>query len=184
MITLEQVEKLRQHANISYEEAKAALEKAEGDILAALIDLENQGKVQAPSGGGTYVSHAPEAHNSEEHKEKTTSSSAEHDRKGTSGFKKAMADFTKFLSLALHKGNVNAFVVRRHAEEIMRMPVTVLVILCLIAFWVVIPLLAVGLFFGFRYSFAGPDLGNSKVNDAMDSVGNKAEEIKKDLHDK
>ena len=64
------------------------------------------------------------------------------------------------------------------------MPVTVLVILCLIAFWVVIPLLAVGLFFGFRYSFAGPDLGNSKVNDAMDSVGNKAEEIKKDLHDK
>ena len=33
MVTLEQVEKLRQYASISYEEAKAALEETNGDIL-------------------------------------------------------------------------------------------------------------------------------------------------------
>lgn len=184
MITLEQVEKLKQYADISYEEAKAALEKTDGDILAALIDLESQGKVQAPAGGGTYVSHAPQKHFFEERKEKTSSGGSEHGRKGTSEFKKACSDFTKFLALAFHKGNVNAFVVRRHKNEMMRLPVTILVILCLLAFWVMIPLLAVGLFFGFRYSFEGPDLSASKVNDAMNSVGNAAEELKNDLHNK
>ena len=50
MVTLEQVEKLREHANISYDEAKAALENANGDILQAIIDLEKQGKIKPPPG--------------------------------------------------------------------------------------------------------------------------------------
>jgi hypothetical protein len=58
MVTLEQVEKLREHANVSYDEAKAALENAGGDILQALIDLERAGKVIPPQGGGHTI---PEA---------------------------------------------------------------------------------------------------------------------------
>lgn len=56
MITLEQVEKLREKANVSYDEAKAALEAANGDMLEALINLEKQGKVVPPEGGGYYRS--------------------------------------------------------------------------------------------------------------------------------
>lgn len=37
MTTLEQVEKLCAMANISYEEAKAALDAAKGDLLEAII---------------------------------------------------------------------------------------------------------------------------------------------------
>ena len=55
MITLEQVEKLREKANVSYDEAKAALEAANGDMLEALINLEKQGG-GASEGGGYYRS--------------------------------------------------------------------------------------------------------------------------------
>lgn len=56
MTTLEQVEKLRAMANVSYDEAKAALDATNGDLLEAIILLEKQGKVATPSGGGYYSS--------------------------------------------------------------------------------------------------------------------------------
>lgn len=46
-ISLEQIEALTQRANVSYEEAKAALELNNGDIVEALIYLERQNKVRA-----------------------------------------------------------------------------------------------------------------------------------------
>ena len=39
-VTLEQVEQLRAHAAVSYEEARRALEACDGDLLDALILLE------------------------------------------------------------------------------------------------------------------------------------------------
>ena len=52
----------------------------------------------------------------------------------------------------------------------MTIPVTVLVVFLLFAFWLIIPLIIIGLFFGYRYMFSGPDLGKENVNRAMDSV--------------
>ena len=49
-ITLEQVEKLRAHANVSFEDARDALEKAGGDMLEAIIRLEKEGKTQEKTG--------------------------------------------------------------------------------------------------------------------------------------
>lgn len=46
-ISLELIEKLRQRANVSYAEAKEALEKCNGDLLEALIDLEKDNKIKA-----------------------------------------------------------------------------------------------------------------------------------------
>lgn len=51
MVTLVQVERLCEHANISYDEARAALEETNGDILEAIINLEKQNRIQAPRGG-------------------------------------------------------------------------------------------------------------------------------------
>lgn len=56
MITLEQVEKLRKRANISYDEAKKALEETNGDILQAIINLEKKNLIKPPAGGGYYSS--------------------------------------------------------------------------------------------------------------------------------
>ncbi len=48
MEQLEKVEKLRQRANVSYEEAKEALEASGWDLLDAMVYLEKQGKVKPP----------------------------------------------------------------------------------------------------------------------------------------
>ena len=42
-ITLERVERLREKSGLSYEEARALLERCHGDLLDALIELERQG---------------------------------------------------------------------------------------------------------------------------------------------
>ena len=42
----EMVEKLRQKAQVSYEDAKSALEACDWDLLDALVYLEQQGKLQ------------------------------------------------------------------------------------------------------------------------------------------
>lgn len=182
MVTLEQVEKLREHANISYDEAKAALEKADGDILQAIIDLEREGKINPPQGGGQYSSGSIEVSDCNQ-KEDFNKEHAQ--SKGNSGEKSAfnrnMGRFFRWMGEVIHKGNVNALVVEKHGTSIMRLPITVLVLLLVFAFWIVVPLLILGLFFSFRYSFQGPDITNTKVNDAMDTVANAAEEIKNDM---
>ncbi len=48
MENYEKVEKLRERANVSYEEAKEALEQNNWDILDAMIALEKSGKAAGP----------------------------------------------------------------------------------------------------------------------------------------
>lgn len=45
-VTLEQIDLLRKRANVSYQDAKEALEKYEGDIVEALVYLEKEKKVK------------------------------------------------------------------------------------------------------------------------------------------
>ncbi len=70
MVTLEQVEKLREKTNISYDEAKAALEKTNGDILEAIINLEKENRIPAPEGGGYYNSRRVQQNSESDYREK------------------------------------------------------------------------------------------------------------------
>ncbi len=179
MVTLEQVEKLREYANVSYDEAKKALEKNEGDILQALIDLEQEGKTKSPQDGGKYVYSAADY----EYSEKTEGAGKKKskDKEEPSAFKDNMSRFFKWLGEIIHKGNINLLVVQKNGENIIKLPVTVVVVFLLVGFWFILPLLVVGLFFNFRYSFEGPDLGSEKVNRVMDNVSQAAENIKQDI---
>jgi hypothetical protein len=49
-VNLEQIDMLRQRANVSYEEAKDAMERCGGDMVEALIYLEKQNRVR----GGNF----------------------------------------------------------------------------------------------------------------------------------
>jgi len=172
MVTMEQVERLREKANVSYDEAKAALEASNNDLLDAIIYLEKQGKVK--SGGGFYTSQ----------KETTAGASSEIPKEEApegEGFGGLLKRFGAFCLKLLGKGNVNTFEISRHAEHSASMPVTVLVLLLIFAFWISIPLLIVGMFFGFRYRFCGPDLGKSAVNDPLSSAADAAEELKNSM---
>ena len=49
MEMIEKVERLREKAEVTYEEAKAALEQSDGDLLDAMVLLERQGKGRKPA---------------------------------------------------------------------------------------------------------------------------------------
>ncbi len=175
MATLEQVEKLREKANVSYDEAKAALDACNGDLLEALIYLEKQGKVKAPEGNGYYSSDSTGA------PKEAPSQPQYHQEYHGESFSDLMKRFGRFCLRVLHKGNVNTFVVLYRDEVRASIPVTVLVLLLIFAFWVILPLLIVGLFFGLRYRFQGPDLEGRTVNHAMDSAADAADDLKRSV---
>lgn len=179
MVTLEQVTKLREYANISFEEAKAALEETNGDILEAIVNLEKQNRIKTPENGGSFKTEQPEQA-AQKNQENSDAKQAPSKTEGAS-FGELIGRFLRWCGRIIHKGNINSMEVLKGDETIMSIPVTVLVILLLIAFWVVIPLMIIGLFFSYRYRFAGPDLGRDNVNRAMDSVADAAENFKHDI---
>ncbi len=170
MVTFEQVQKLCEHAHISYEEAKKALEETNGDMLEAVINLEKQNRIKAPESGGYY--------NSQEESQggrgfgRGKAAGKNRSEANSSSFGEQLKIFLKWCGKMLHKGNINSFEVVKEGNTIMMIPLTVLALLLIFAFWIMIPLLIIGLFFGYRYQFKGPDLEKTQVNQAMDNVSN------------
>ena len=162
---MEKVEKLRNKANISYEEAKTILTETDGDLLEAMILLEKQGRIDPPSGGtsGGSTRQAPGQN--------------EQQPDGHIGWQ----GFVAWLKSLIHRGNRNSLQIKRHGEIIAAMPVTVFVAALLFAFWVTLPLLVIGLFCGCSYGFRGPDLEKENINKAWDMASEVAENIKADI---
>jgi hypothetical protein len=180
MVTLEQVEKLREKTNISYDEAKAALEKTNGDILEAIINLEKENRIPAPEGGGYYNSRRVQQNSESDYREKEFK--GEYQKDDGSCFGDLVGKFFKWCGKIINIGNRNSFEVKKGEENIITVPVTVLVVLLIFTFWITVPLIILGLFFGYRYRFTGPDLGKN-VNRTLDSVAEAAENLKKEVKD-
>jgi hypothetical protein len=175
MATFENVEKLRQRASVSYEEAKEALDLNGDDLLDAMIWLENNGKVSPPAGGG-------ECYTTGAASEATPAPEPEEGAKHGESFGDVMKRFLRFCGRLLNKGNANSFEVWRHGNMAFCMPVTVLVLLLVFFFWFTIPLAVVGLFFGFGYHFSGPDFKRGAVfNKAMEDAAKAAESLKSEF---
>lgn len=174
MATLEQVERLREKANVSFEEAKAALEACNDDLLEAIIYLEKQGKVNPPAGGGYYSS----SYAGEECQPGPDSNGGYRQHNGCETFKRGAGKFGRFLARIFQIGNTNYLEAHRNGEVLFACPVTALVLLLIFFFWVVVPLFILSLFFGFRYRFIGTELGTEPVNRVMDGASETAEDIK------
>jgi len=181
MSTLEQVEKLKEKANVSYEEAKAALDAAGDDMLDAIIHLEKQGKVNAPANNGKFSTTSAKEDTDEEKKKKKKEKEKEKEKEYGETFSSIMGRLVRWCGRIIAKGNVHMFEVRRNGEVLVSIPLTVLILLLIFAFWVVIPLIVIGLFFGCRYYFRGPDLEKTGVNKMMDAAANAAEDLKKEI---
>lgn len=179
MITLEQVEELRRRANISYDEAKSALEETDGDILEAIINLENQNRIKPPKGGGFYST--KNTHQNTANNQYDDNSKGANEEKNGTTFAEILRKFLRWCGKIIERGNRNFIQIIKDGNKIMTLPVTILVLLLVFAFWITIPLAIVGLFFGYKYRFSGPDLGKENINNAMDSVSNMADNLKKEV---
>ena len=164
MTHYEMVELLREKANVSYEEAKNALEAADWDLLDAIVLLEREGKTGKSS--SAYSTHVPEEPAAEEEKPRR------------SEFRDNMKRLAGWLRHLLEIGNRNSFVASKGGKETLRLSVTAGVLLLCVSWPLTVILLTVGLFSGYRYSFHGPQLGNETVNNVMNKVNDAAESVK------
>ncbi|HHT42293.1 MAG TPA: DUF4342 domain-containing protein [Firmicutes bacterium] len=158
MEKLEMIEKLRERAQVTYDEAREALEQADGDLLDALIILERQGKVAPPKGGGYYSSEGSTAgeQQSQENRQEEQSSEKGGTQQSNS-VKETLEKFGNFLLGLLRRGNSTSFEILKDKEHVASFPVTVLAIMLLFAPWVTLPLIVIGLFFGYHYQFVRND---------------------------
>lgn len=168
MTNFEMVETLREKANVSYEEARDALEAANWDLLDAMLLLEKEGKVPESS---TRFSTRPEPEAEEK--------GAKRQRNG--GMRSAFRWMGAAVRKLIRIGNANSLVVSRHGEELFSLPVTVCVILLFCSVWTVLVVMAISLFFGVRYCFRGPNLGKDAINDAMNRAADAAESVKEEI---
>ena len=178
MTELEKVEKLREKADVSFAEAKEALDNANGDVLDALIFLESQGKATVPAGGGFFSGAGVSAPQAQQQYKAHYNKGQPHNR-GES-FSEVMKRFGRFCLKMFQKGNSNFLdATSKGGEHMFSCPVTVLVLLLIFFFWVTVPLLVISLFLGFRYRFRGEDLGRDSVNSVMDNASSVVEDVKR-----
>lgn len=166
MITFEKVEKLREYAGISYEEAKKELEKTNGDLLEAVVNLEKEGKIKEPETNGYYKS------SDKADKEKSAEnnlSQPEKEKRG-SNFTETLKNIMGWVKKVIEIGNTNNFKIIKGDNLILEIPLTAFALLLFFTFWILIPALVIGLVLGYRYNLGGPNLEQTKVNKAMDSV--------------
>lgn len=158
------VEKLRQSVDLSYEEAKAVLEAADWDLLEAMIQLEKQGKTEKTA----YTTK----------KESKTETLPQYNPEEE---KSSWSKFLAWCGKIIHKGNTNYFRILQQGEKKADLPVSALVLLLIFLPWASIPLLIIGMFFGFHYRFVGSDLGKDSINAGLEKAAKAAEAVKEEF---
>ena len=162
----EMVEKLRQKAQVSYEDAKSALEACNWDLLDALVYLEQQGKLQNEQKASYSTKPEPGPAPKQVH----------HYQGGV--FQRL---FDLLVSLVNRLNEVD-LEVKRTGKTLFSLPVIAFVLLLIFAFWITLPLMVIGLFFGLRYRFRGAK-GVEGVNRVMDKAAEMMGNIKSGGHD-
>ncbi len=161
MTHYEMVELLREKANVSYEEAKDALEATSWDLLDAIVLLEREGKTQNASSGFST---------------KTEETEEEEQPKKRSEFKENAQRLGDWIRKMIDIGNRNQFVLSRKDEDKLVLPVTAFAVLAFFTFPWSVMVLGSSLFLGFRISFRGAQ--TERVNPVMDKAGAAAEKMR------
>lgn len=170
MDQMEKIETLREKTGCTYTEAKAALEASNGDLLDALCWPEQRGKSMVV---GAYSSTAQEPPQEEPQAQKPPEDGA---------FERGFKALWEGIVALIRRGNRNHLIMQdKQGKQAISLPVTIFVVLLIAAFWVVLPLMVVALFFGCRFSFSGPELGREDLNSAMGKATDFADDIKKEF---
>lgn len=167
-ITLEQAERLREKADVSYAQAREALEYSGGNLLDALIYLEEKGAIPRPE-GAYYSTRGESGPAGRESRAADLPRPVREEKKERPG----MGLFRRIRYLLLD----NELEIWRKGQPITALPVLILLLLLVFAFYVTAPLLLLGLFLGFRYRFSGPDLERDGINNVMGSVADGAADL-------
>ena len=174
MDRLEKVEKLRERANVSYEEAKAALEQSNDDLLDAMVLLERQGKTKAP--GQTSYSNSYE----EQKEYVKVREKVEEQKQSAPSLAKSIGRACRSV---LHFIRHTSFTVTRRDRTLIVLPSWVFALILLGTWKGLVPVMIVALIFGIRYSFQGPeDMKETEIaNDFLNKAGSFADGVESGL---
>ena len=173
MDQMELVENLREKTGCSYSEAKAALDEAGNDLLEALCWLEQHGKTQMVGASCSTEQHR-EPEPEPERKENTAPGPV------AEGFHSL---WEGLVSLLRKCNQTELVMTSKGGRREFGIPLTLVMILLVVAFWVVIALIVVALFFGNRFSVEGA-LHHDDVNEVLGKATDFAEDIKDNVFSK
>ena len=178
MENFEKVEKIIEKTGVSYEDAKKVLEENNYDMLDAIIALERQGKVVTPKEGSYTAGAGQDMENVQ--KFELAQRQYEKDCK-KNNFKEGCRKIADFFKFIFKKSLEIEFCINKDGRCVAGVPVLVLVLLLLGFFWITLPLIVIGLFFGISYSFTGVNKVILDVNDVCDKASQTAENIKNEF---
>ena len=154
---LEMVEKLREKANVSYEEATQALEACDWDLLDALLMLESEGRLHD-------MEEAAYSTRSEQPKEEPQTQRRVKCGDGL------FATLFRGLGNLIKKGNAVSVQIKKNNEVRVSLPLTAVIIALLFMFWWMLIAAVVGMLFGYRYAIQGLSI-DENINVAMNKAG-------------
>lgn len=187
-ITLEMVERLKEKADVSYTQAKEALEYSGGNLLDALIYLEEKGAI--PRAEDAYYSTKSETPPPPPPAEPLPAQLPAKKQKIPKQPRSGRGGARRFFNTLRRWLIDNELEIWRKEQPVTALPVLILALLLISAFWVTLSILVLGLFLGFRYRFSGPDLERDNLNgvigdlaDTASDLGHRVmDEIKHDWH--
>ena len=173
MNEFEKIDKLRERANVTYEEARDALSEANGDLLDAMVLLEKQGKAKQPD-----VSSYTTRYEEQPHYERVEQDIPDPDKEAA---RRLGGSISRFFRVIFSKLRHNALrMINREGEEVFRLPLWLLVLIVLFFWKGIIVVLVVLLFFGNRYDIVGRD-DMSDANEILNRAGKMADGVKEEF---
>ena len=171
MDKLEKVERLREHANVTYEEAKAALEQANDDLLDAMVILEKQGKVGAPEAKTYSTSY-------EEQKQYlSVQEKVEEQNRAYSFGQTVKGIFIIIKDFVLHTN----FLITREGKVVFNMPTWALALIVLLTAEISIPVMLIAMLFKVRYHFEG-ERHTQTANTILNKAGSFADGLDSEIY--
>lgn len=177
MENLKLVDKLKNKTNISYEEAKTALEKSNWDILDAVLYLEEKGKVSKPSISTFYTNEHKEGYKYIEVINNKDQKNNYNNRKNSNNFE----GFFEVICKVIDTCNNIFFEIKRENIAFLKIPITVMILLLIFTFWIVIPLAVVGLFFDMEFSLLGNKAEVTNINNVLKAISVNIKKVKEEL---
>ena len=186
MDNLEKVVQLVDKTGCSYVDAKRALEENDWNLLDAIVALEDEGKVVKPAEPEVIRAEDAEHIKPDEFKKDAQDSYG----KGNFGedarhYRRQAADATKGFFAKVKDALTRNYmtVLGRSGNQVLHLPMWVLLIFLICWFWGTIILALVMMLFGCRFHFEGKDFGKINVNETMDKASQRVYETGQKVHE-
>lgn len=166
------IEKLKDKTSLSYDEAEYALENNDWNILDAMLHLEGKGKVKKPFISIFYTNEYKDIFNKET--EMINITKEKNNKNNIEGIFEAICK-------AIDTCN-NIFIeIKKASKVFLKVPLTVLILLCFFTFGIIIPLVVVALIFDIEFFISSKNVNTEKINNVLIEISRNIKNIKEKL---